>query len=66
MALRNDKLSRASAGYEHPARGPDHCGVCRHFERPSACAVVRGEIRSEDWCERFRHARRVALYDRRR
>jgi hypothetical protein len=52
------KLSKESVGFEHPAKGPHHCGQCRHFEGPRACEIVAGLIRSEDWCRRFEAKRR--------
>lgn len=30
-----------------------HCGLCRHYQLPSACAIVRGSVRPQDWCNRF-------------
>lgn len=49
------KLSKASVGYEHPAKGPDHCGDCVYFQADSnACGLVAGKILPEDWCRRFK------------
>lgn len=52
------KLPKSKVGYEHPAQGEDHCGECAHYQgrrqRFGECGVVRGVVRKEDWCERFR------------
>jgi hypothetical protein len=53
-----DKYAKSQVAYEHPAAKSNHCGICRHFIRPRAarpatCEIVRGNIRAEDWCERF-------------
>jgi hypothetical protein len=47
------KLTKPEVGYEHPAKGEDDCGGCAHFRSPSACEIVTGTIRPEDWCRRF-------------
>lgn len=47
------KLAKTSVGYEHPAQGPNHCGLCRHFEPKRSCEIVAGTIHREDWCRRF-------------
>ena len=44
---------KSEVGFEHPAKGPDHCSMCIHFKRPHACEIVAGYIRGEDWCEKF-------------
>lgn len=51
-----DKLSHRQVAYEHPARGKDHCSICRHYiEDGPRCESVRSPIRAEDWCIRFRN-----------
>lgn len=47
------KLSKAEVHYEHPAKGADHCGACRHFDGQNGCEIVAGPIEPGDWCERF-------------
>lgn len=47
------KASKASVGFEAPAKGPHHCSQCRHFEPPHACEIVEGDIDADDWCRRF-------------
>jgi hypothetical protein len=44
---------KRAVGYERPAKGPDHCGICRNFRPPQSCRVVYGDIHPEDWCKRF-------------
>jgi hypothetical protein len=53
------KVSKASVEFEAPAKGPNHCGMCRHFQAPSACELVAGTVRRVDWCRLFRAFRRV-------
>ena len=54
------KLSKAAVDYEPRATHADHCGICRHFIRPDGCALVRGPIAAEAWCNRFeRHEHRA-------
>ena len=52
------KLPKSKVDYEHPAQGDEHCGICEHYEgkrgKFGECAVVRGIVRSEDWCKRFK------------
>lgn len=48
----DEKLSKYEVNYGH-GKPQAHCSICRHFEPPAACAIVRGTIRPEDWCERF-------------
>lgn len=50
-----DKYSHAQVAYEHPAKGEDHCGECRHYIKasPMRCEIVRNPIRAEDWCRKF-------------
>lgn len=51
------KLAKSSVGFEHPAKGPNHCGQCKHFEAPDSCRIVAGMIEGPDWCKRFRDKR---------
>lgn len=30
-----------------------HCGLCRHFEPPHACELVKGTIEPQMWCKLF-------------
>ena len=44
--------SKESVGFEHPAKGPNHCGDCKHF-RGDRCTIVSGSVESGDWCRKF-------------
>lgn len=46
-------LTKTQVGYEHPAKGEDHCSECKHFKAPNGCEIVGGFIRAEDWCKHF-------------
>lgn len=50
-----DKLSKTDVGFEHPAKGKDHCSGCVFFQvdAPRHCHIVAGIIMPEDWCERW-------------
>lgn len=54
-----DKFTKSDVGFEHPAKGEDHCGQCVHYERAryfgvsGGCAIVKGKIEPEDWCKKF-------------
>jgi len=48
------KFEKPEVGFEHPAKGPDHCSACKHFlSEQNACAIVKGEVLASDWCEKF-------------
>lgn len=48
------RFSKADVSYEEHAENPDHqCGFCRHFDLPGSCGLVRGEINSGGWCEKW-------------
>lgn len=52
MPAASEKLRHEAVGYEHPARGSNHCSECKHY-LGRACEIVRDPIRPEDWCRRF-------------
>lgn len=45
---------KAEVGFEHPAKGPNHCSQCEHFLGNLECEIVGGVIHPEDWCEKFK------------
>ena len=52
------KLAKSAVGFEHPARGPNHCGQCTHFvAADDACRIVQGTVTAADWCKRFKSKR---------
>lgn len=46
------KASKASVQYSLGMKSA-HCGICRHFQPPHGCEVVRGEIEPDYWCRKF-------------
>lgn len=47
------KLPHDAVEYEHPAKGPHHCGECAHYGGPDDCELVVPPIAPEDWCKKF-------------
>jgi hypothetical protein len=45
-------MTKEEVKFEHPAKGKDHCKSCKFF-RKDHCAIVKGDIKPEDWCEEF-------------
>jgi len=59
------QFTKAEVGFEHPAKGPNRCAQCAHFEpERKACAIVKGHIDPEDWCEKFEPAVRKFAHGR--
>jgi hypothetical protein len=52
------KEPKSAVQFEHPAQGPNHCGMCRHFSSPHACELVAGTIARRDWCKLFKAYRK--------
>jgi 8-oxo-dGTP pyrophosphatase MutT (NUDIX family) len=48
-----EKRPKPDVGFEHPAKGTDHCADCTHFEAPDACELVEGRVQPRDWCKMF-------------
>ena len=50
------KFTHAEVAYEHPAKGPEHCGECLHFigAKMPRWQIVKSPIPAEDWCQRYR------------
>ena len=61
------KFAKSAVGFEHPAQGNNHCGMCRHFiPDEQACRIVAGRVTAKDWCKKFtskREARETAKAD---
>jgi hypothetical protein len=55
-------ISQADAGYQNMPRAGEQCGNCRMFVQCSnsadlnRCALVRGDISAQGWCEYFDEA----------
>lgn len=45
-------FSKSEVGFEHPAKGPNHCGDCQHY-LGGRCAIVSGSVEAGDWCRKF-------------
>lgn len=53
------KLSKQSVHFESPAKGPDKCKDCVHFQtRTETCEIVVGHVEGKDWCDKFRREKR--------
>jgi hypothetical protein len=47
------KFSKQAVDFEHPAKGPNHCGACEYF-LGGRCAIVTGIVETGDWCKKFK------------
>lgn len=49
------KYKKTEVAFEHPAKGKDHCALCRYFETflPDRCEIVSGMVLDGDWCGKF-------------
>jgi hypothetical protein len=57
------KLSHKSVGFEHPAKGENHCADCTHWQgKIGQCSIVRPPVRAGDWCERFKEKKGEEKY----
>jgi len=48
--------SKESVNYSE-GNAEQHCGICRHFRLPNACAMVEGHIVPSFWCRLFARAK---------
>lgn len=48
------KYTKSEVKFEHPAKGPNHCKDCAHWEAPNRCKLVEGRTLGVDWCEKFK------------
>lgn len=46
------KVSKEVARYSR-GMASAHCGICKHFRAPDACAIVEGKISPSMWCKFF-------------
>ena len=49
----HERFTKEDVGYEHPAKGKDHCSNCINFNGPNSCEIVVGLIQPEDWCQKY-------------
>lgn len=48
------KFAKSEVGFEHPAKGPEHCLLCTHYRlAPRGCQIVTGIVLPGDWCKHF-------------
>lgn len=47
------KYDKSEVGFESPAKGPNHCSMCEHYQG-GKCEIVRGEVKPGDWCNKFK------------
>ena len=44
------KASKAAMKYQDKPSGTSECDNCQHFQPPSSCAIVEGNISPKGWC----------------
>lgn len=47
------KSPQQAAGYQSQGNGNQRCGNCLHFQPPSACRIVAGNISPAGWCRLY-------------
>lgn len=47
------KFPKRAVGYSK-GMPKAHCAICEHFQPPNACEVVRGDIKPDMWCRKFK------------
>jgi hypothetical protein len=52
MARPAVKRSKGEVDYSEGSMR-EHCGICKHFIKPSACQLVTGHILARMWCKLF-------------
>jgi hypothetical protein len=45
------KVTQVMAAYQISPKGEAKCGTCGHFQEPSSCELVDGQISSNGWCK---------------
>jgi len=48
-----ERYEKSQVEFEHPAKGPNHCSQCVHFQGKT-CEIVKGSVDPEDWCNKFK------------
>ena len=46
-------MPQKAAGYQDAPKGDQSCAACDHFEPPSSCGIVAGQISPHGWCRFF-------------
>lgn len=47
------KMSQQVAAYQNTPKADQRCDACAHFQPPSSCHLVEGEISPPGWCKLF-------------
>jgi hypothetical protein len=47
------KVAQKIAGYQSKPVGAAQCNNCKHFDAPSSCKVVEGDIAPTVWCRLY-------------
>jgi hypothetical protein len=47
--VEQQKVAKATAGYQSMPNGPQACGNCANFISPSDCRVVQGPVAANGW-----------------
>jgi hypothetical protein len=51
------KVAQKTVGYQSKPMGTAQCSNCMHFEAPSSCKVVDGNIEPAGWCRLYSQRR---------
>jgi len=52
-ALALNRMNKVASHYQNHPHGEDRCGRCKHFQAPSSCEIVPGNISPNGWCHWF-------------
>jgi len=52
-AVAQAKLPKTQVSYQEQPNGTQRCDSCAHFQAPSSCNVVEGQISSSGWCKAY-------------
>jgi hypothetical protein len=47
------KVAQKLVGYQSKPVGTAQCNNCKHYEAPSSCKVVEGNIAPTGWCRLY-------------
>jgi hypothetical protein len=57
------KRNKSTVNYTRVGSEKEHCGICVHFQKPSACRIVGGEIVAGGWCKLWKGKNMARGYD---
>lgn len=55
-----NRMNKTASHYQNHPNGDERCGGCRHFQAPSSCEIVPGDISPRGWCKWF-HGRQGTM-----